>query len=279
MNIDKIIEQALAEDIGNGDHTSLSCIPKNKTGEAKLLIKDKGILAGIGIAEKIFNKVDPNLSLQILIKDGSAVQKGDIAFTVEGKSVSILSAERVALNFMQRMSGIATATHELVELVKGTKAKILDTRKTTPLLREIEKMAVRIGGGYNHRMGLYDMIMIKDNHIDFAESIEKAILSAQQYLKKNNLDLKIEVEARNIDDVWKILKTGQIKRIMLDNFTPEKLAEAVKLIRGKFETEASGGITRENIRDFAETGVDFISVGAITHHIKSLDMSLKAVSV
>lgn len=277
MNIDKAIELALEEDIGEGDHTSHACIPHSNHGEAELLIKDKGILAGVGIAEKVFKKVDKNISLQIFIKDGSPVQKKDVAFTVEGKSISILSAERTVLNFMQRMSGIATATHELVELAKGTKAKILDTRKTTPMMREFEKMAVRIGGGYNHRMGLYDMIMIKDNHVDYAGGIEKAILATQQYLKKNNLDLKIEVEARSIDDVWKIIKTGQVNRIMLDNFSPEKLAEAVKLINGKFETEASGGITRDNIREYAMTGVDYISVGALTHHIKSLDMSLKAV--
>ncbi|MFH0865851.1 MAG: carboxylating nicotinate-nucleotide diphosphorylase [Bacteroidota bacterium] len=276
MNIDKIIEQALAEDIGSGDHTSLSCIPENATGKAKLMVKDSGILAGVSISEKIFRKIDASLCIKILLTDGSIINKGDIAFTVEGKSISILSAERLVLNFMQRMSGIATATHELVQIIKGTKAKILDTRKTTPLLREIEKMAVRIGGGYNHRMGLYDMIMIKDNHIDFAGGIEKAILSTQQYLKNKKLNLKIEIEVRNLDDVKEVMRIGIANRIMLDNFTPELMKEAVKIINGKFETEASGGITKENIRAYAETGVDFISVGVITHHIKSLDLSLKA---
>lgn len=276
MNINDIIEQALAEDIGSGDHTSLSCIPENATGKAKLLVKDAGILAGVSIAEKILKKTDASLCIQILLADGSIIKKGDIAFTVEGKSISILTSERLVLNFMQRMSGIATATHELVDLIKGTKAKILDTRKTTPLLREIEKMAVRIGGGYNHRMGLYDMIMIKDNHIDFAGGIEKAILSTKQYLKNKKLNLKIEIEARNLEDVKEVMRTGIVNRIMLDNFTPEIMKEAVRLINGRFETEASGAITKENIRTYAETGVDFISVGAITHHIKSLDMSLKA---
>lgn len=276
MNIDDIIEQALAEDIGSGDHTSLSCIPEKTTGKAKLLIKDTGILAGVSIAEKILKKVDASLCIQILLADGSIIKKDDITFTVEGKSISILTSERLVLNFMQRMSGIATAIHELVNLIKGTKAKILDTRKTTPLLREIEKMAVRIGGGYNHRMGLYDMIMIKDNHIDFAGGIEKAILSTQQYLKNKKLNLKIEIEARNLEDVKEVIRIGLVNRIMLDNFTPELMKEAVRLINGGFETEASGGITKENIRAYAETGVDFISVGAITHNIKSLDMSLKA---
>jgi nicotinate-nucleotide pyrophosphorylase (carboxylating) len=277
MNIDKIIEQALAEDIGSGDHTSLACITESACGKAKLLIKECGILAGVGIAEKIFRKVDPVLKINILINDGTAVKKDDISFIVEGKSISILSAERLVLNFMQRMSGIATATHELVEIIKGTKAKILDTRKTMPLMREIEKMAVRIGGGFNHRMGLYDMIMIKDNHIDFAGGIEKAILATQKYLKNKKLNLKIEIEARNLDDVKSIMKIGHIDRIMIDNFIPAMLSEAIKIIGGKFETEASGGITKSNIRAYAETGVDFISVGAITHHIKSLDMSLKAI--
>jgi len=277
MTINEIIENALREDIGNGDHSSLSCIPKDAAGKAHLLIKDNGIIAGVAIAEKIFLKVDHKLKLSIQLHDGTNIQKGDIAFTVEGSSISILSAERLVLNFMQRMSGIATATNELVKIIKGTKAKILDTRKTTPLLRELEKMAVRIGGGFSHRMGLYDMIIIKDNHVDFGGGIEKTILSAQEYLKKNNKDLKIEIEARNLHDVKEIMRVGGVNRIMLDNFTPEKLKDAVELINGRFETEASGGIKKENIRAYAETGVDFISVGAITHHIKSLDMSLKAV--
>ncbi|NTW33843.1 MAG: carboxylating nicotinate-nucleotide diphosphorylase [Bacteroidetes bacterium] len=277
MNIDEIIKNALIEDIGDGDHTSLSCIEKNTYGKAKLLIKDKGILSGVAVAEKIFNQLDSNLMLTILLSDGAKINKGDIAFFVEGLSASILTAERLVLNFMQRMSGIATATAELVEIVKGTNAKILDTRKTTPLLREIEKMAVKTGGGYNHRMGLYDMIMIKDNHIDFAGGIEKAINATKAYLARNNKNLKIEIEARSIDDVKEIIKIGGINRIMLDNFSPENLKIAVQIINSKFETEASGGINKQNIRLYAETGVDFISVGAITHQIKSLDMSLKAI--
>jgi len=277
MTIDQIIENALIEDIGDGDHTTLSCIPNTAKGKAKLFIKDNGILAGIDIAEKVFFKVDPELKLSILLRDGAKIKNGDIAFYVEGSSASILSSERLVLNFMQRMSGIATATSELVSLIKGTKAKILDTRKTTPLLREFEKMAVRIGGGYNHRMGLYDMIMIKDNHIDFAGGIEKAINAVRKYLKNKNKDIKIEIEARTIDDVNEIMKIGGVHRIMLDNFTPKKLKEAVELINNRFETEASGGINKENIFSYAETGVDYISVGAITHHIKILDMSLKAI--
>jgi len=277
MIIDQIIEQALKEDIGDGDHTSLSCIPASAKGKAKLLVKDKGILAGVDIALKVFHQVDPQLKTEVLIRDGDAILPGDIVFYVEGSSVSILSSERLVLNFMQRMSGIATATNELVQIIRGTNAKILDTRKTTPLLREIEKMAVRIGGGYNHRMGLYDMIMIKDNHVDFAGGIEKAIISTLQYLSAKNKDLKIEIEARSLDDVREIMRVGGIHRIMLDNFTPEKLKVAVEIINGKYETEASGGIKKENIRAYAETGVDYISVGAITHHIKSLDLSLKAV--
>ena len=277
MTIDEIIENAIREDMGDGDHTSLSCIPKNVTGKVRLLIKDNGIIAGVEIAKKVFLKVDPELKMTILLHDGAKISKGDIAFTVEGRSASILSAERTALNFMQRMSGIATATNELAEIVKGTKAKILDTRKTTPLLRELEKTAVRIGGGLNHRMGLYDMILIKDNHIDFSGGIEKAIRSTLEYLKNNKKNLKIEIEARNLQDVKEIMRIGGIHRIMLDNFTTEKLKEAVALINSRFETEASGGINKENIRAYAETGVDYISVGAITHHFRSLDMSLKAV--
>jgi len=276
MNIDQIIENALAEDIGDGDHTSLSCIPSDAKGKAKLLVKDKGILAGVVVAEKIFHKVDPDLKLTILLHDGASIENGDIVFFVEGSSVSILSSERLVLNFMQRMSGVATATHELTQLIKGTNAKILDTRKTTPLLRELEKMAVRIGGGTNHRMGLYDMIMIKDNHIDFAGSIENAISAVKSYLTAKNINLKIEIEARTIDDVNEIMRIGGVDRIMLDNFIPENLKTAIDLINKRFETEASGGINKDNIRKYAETGVDYISVGAITHQIKSLDLSLKA---
>ena len=277
MTIDELIKAALLEDIGDGDHTSISCINSEAQGKARLLIKDCGILAGIKIAGKIFKAVDPNLKMTVYLEDGQEIKNGDIAFTVEGSSVSILTAERLVLNFMQRMSGVATSTSELVKLIKGTNAKILDTRKTTPMLREIEKSAVVIGGGYNHRMGLFDMIMIKDNHIDFAGGIEKAIKKVKEYLKKTNKNLKIEVEARNISDVKDIIKIGGIDRIMLDNFTPKLLKEAIIIINGEYETEASGGITHENIREYAETGVDFISVGAITHQIKSLDMSLKAI--
>lgn len=276
MTIKDIIEKAFIEDIGDGDHTSLACIPQHSSGKARLIIKDNGILAGVSLAKQIFQHLDSSLIMTIILHDGSKIHHGDIAFTVEGSSVSILSAERLVLNFMQRMSGIATATNELVEIIKGTNAKILDTRKTTPLLRELEKQAVIIGGGYNHRMGLYDMIMIKDNHVDFAGGIEKAILSTKNYLKSKNKNLKIEIEVRNMSDVHEIMQIGGVHRIMLDNFSTEDLSKAVKLIDGNYETEASGGITKNNIRAYAETGVDYISVGAITHHINSLDMSLKA---
>jgi nicotinate-nucleotide pyrophosphorylase (carboxylating) len=276
MTIDEIIEKALAEDIGDGDHTSLSCIPKEAFGKAKLIVKDQGILAGVDIAKRVFEKIDNRIHFTKLLEDGTPIKKGDIAFTVEGLSASLLQGERVALNFMQRMSGIATATNHLVKLIEGTGAHLLDTRKTTPLLREIEKMSVRIGGGFNHRMGLYDMIMIKDNHVDFAGGIEKAITATNDYLRKLNKNLKIEIEARNMDEVKKILAHGGVHRIMLDNFTPEEMKEAVVLIGKRYETEASGGITSETIREYALTGVDYISVGAITHHINSLDMSLKA---
>jgi nicotinate-nucleotide pyrophosphorylase (carboxylating) len=276
LNIDQIIKLALKEDVGDGDHTSLACIPAGNRGRARLLIKENGILAGVEIAKKVFQRVDKSLKFNLLLNDGTPVKKGDIAFIVEGNTISILTAERLALNFMQRMSGIATATNELVQLIKGTRAKILDTRKTTPLMRVFEKMAVKTGGGENHRFGLYDMIIIKDNHIDFAGGIEKAIKAALSYLKAEKKELKIEIEARTIDDVRKIMKCGGVQRIMLDNFTPDELKKAVKLINGAYETEASGGITKKTIRAFAETGVDYISVGAITHHINSLDMSLKA---
>jgi len=277
MNIDDLINASLIEDIGDGDHTSLSCVPVNAIGKAKLLVKESGIIAGVEIAKKVFQRVDKNLKVEVFIQDGSKINVGDIVLTVEGKSISILSAERLVLNFMQRMSGIATNTNSYVELLKGLKTKVLDTRKTTPGMREIEKLAVKIGGGENHRMGLYDMIMIKDNHADFAGGIEKAILSTKEYLQKNNRNLKIEIEARNINEVKEVIKVGGVDRIMLDNFTPESIKEAVKLIDGRYETEASGGITKETLRAFAESGVDYISVGALTHHIKSLDLSLKAI--
>ncbi|NVO03350.1 MAG: carboxylating nicotinate-nucleotide diphosphorylase [Bacteroidetes bacterium] len=277
MNIDDLINASLIEDIGDGDHTSLSCVPENANGKAKLLVKESGIIAGVEIAKKVFQRVDKNLKVEVFINDGSKINVGDIVLTVEGKSISILSAERLVLNFMQRMSGIATNTNSYVELLKGLKTKVLDTRKTTPGMREIEKLAVKIGGGENHRMGLYDMIMIKDNHSDFAGGIEKAILSTKEYLHRNNKNLKIEIEARNINEVKEVIKVGGVDRIMLDNFTPESIKEAVKLIDGRYETEASGGITKETLRAFAESGVDYISVGALTHHIKSLDLSLKAI--
>jgi nicotinate-nucleotide pyrophosphorylase (carboxylating) len=276
MDIDIIIEQALLEDIGDGDHTSLSTIPENATGSAQLTIKEDGILAGVHIAEQVFKKVDPEIHFEIYIQDGSAIEKGDIVFKVTGKSISILTAERLALNFMQRMSGIATFTHKVTKQTEGLSTKILDTRKTTPLLRELEKYAVRMGGGENHRMGLYDMVMIKDNHIDFAGGIRQAIASTKKYLQAKNKDLKIEIEVRDFDELQEVMEFGGIDRIMLDNFTPKDLKKAVSIIDGKYETEASGGITLETIRSFAETGVDYISVGALTHQIKSLDMSLLA---
>jgi len=276
MTIDEIIDAALKEDIGNGDHTSLSTIPSSAQGKARLLIKEEGIICGIDIALKVLAKVDPSLVAEKILKDGDRVKPGDIAFTVSGSSISILTAERLLLNFMQRMSGIATTTNLYVQQLKGTKTRLLDTRKTTPLLRELEKYAVKIGGSENHRFGLYDMIIIKDNHIDFAGGITKAVNAVKTYLKSNNLKLKIEVEARTLNDVAEILKQENIDRIMLDNFTPELMKEAVKMIPANIETEASGGITIKNLREYAETGVDYISVGALTHHIKSLDMSLKA---
>jgi nicotinate-nucleotide pyrophosphorylase (carboxylating) len=278
MRIEEIIKKAIEEDLGNGDHTSLSTIPPDAAGKSRLLIKEKGVLAGVEIARMVFSQVDPTLQFEKILEDGTKVKPGDIAFYISGSSRSILAGERLALNFMQRMSGIATATAELVRLIEGTKAKILDTRKTTPLLRELEKKAVKLGGGENHRMGLYDMIMIKDNHVDFAGGIPNAIKAVHDYFnsKGSGFKLKIEIEVRNFTELRQVLGTGGIDRIMLDNFTVPDLAEAVKLIDGRYETEASGGITHENIRGYAETGVDFISVGALTHHIKSLDMSLKA---
>ncbi|MBL7102965.1 MAG: carboxylating nicotinate-nucleotide diphosphorylase [Bacteroidales bacterium] len=275
MNIDEIIDKALQEDIGGGDFTSLATIPDKTKGKAQLVLKEDGVLAGIDVAERVFGKVDKNIYFKKLIIDGSIVKKGDIAFTVEGKSVSILSAERLALNFMQRMSGIATFTHKLVTQLKGLNTKVLDTRKTTPLLRELEKYAVRTGGGENHRIGLYDMIMIKDNHIDFAGGIKQAIDSTHRYLAEKGKNLKIEIEVRDFDEMDQVLECGGIDRIMSDNFTPAELKKAVEIINGKYETEASGGITLETIRQYAETGVDYISVGALTHHVKSLDMSLQ----
>ena len=275
--IDEIIDNALREDIGDGDHSSLSCVPSTAIGHAKLLIKDNGILAGVELAERIFKRYDPTLVVTILLNDGAEVKKGDIALEVSGSSRSILATERLVLNFMQRMSGIATQTNKIVKLLEGCSTKLLDTRKTTPGIRYMEKWAVRIGGGYNHRFALYDMIMLKDNHIDYAGGIPQAILRTNEYLKSTGKNLKIEVEVRNEDELKQVLETGKVDRIMLDNFTPERIRAVLPSIPSFYETEASGGITIESIREFAETGVDFISVGALTHSFTSLDMSLKAV--
>ncbi len=271
------ISRAFEEDIRDGDHTSLACIDRNEKGKAALLIKENGILAGLEVAAEVFRFADKSLIINTFATDGSEVKKGDIVLEVEGKVHSILKSERIALNIMQRMSGIATNTRQYVNAVAGTKAKILDTRKTTPTLRPLEKLAVKIGGGHNHRMGLYDMIMIKDNHIDFAGGIRHAIEKTVEYLFRNHLNLKIEVEARNLKEVEEILSVGKIDRILLDNFTPEETQKAVKIINGQVETESSGGITLKTIRKYAEAGVDYISVGALTHSFKSMDMSLKAV--
>lgn len=277
FNIHKFIDQAIAEDMGDGDHTSLACIPSSAKGKAHLLVKENGILAGVELALQIFKQVDKTLKIKTLITDGQSIKKGDIVLIVEGKAQSILLAERLVLNCMQRMSGIATYTHKLVQLCKGTKTKVIDTRKTTPNLRGLEKWAVLLGGGANHRIGLYDMILIKDNHIDYAGGIKKAIEAANSYLKSKNKKLKIEIEARNLDEVKQILSIGNVHRIMLDNFTTVDIKKAVKIINGKYETEASGGITEKTIAGYAKCGVDFISVGALTHSIKSLDLSLKAI--
>ncbi len=277
FDLEKFIQNALNEDVGDGDYTSLSCIPATAKGKAKLLIKENGILAGVELAQHIFKKIDKNLRIKILLRDGKKVQKGDTAFFIEGKTHSILKAERLVLNCMQRMSGIATATNIFIKLCQGTKAKILDTRKTTPGIRALEKWAVKIGGGENHRFGLYDLILIKDNHVDYAGGILQAINAANNYLKRKNKRLKIEIEARNMKEVREILSVGKINRILLDNFSPSKMKKAVELVNGRFETEASGGINESNIRSYAKTGVDFISIGALTHSIKSLNMSLKAV--
>lgn len=277
MTEDKIIAAALSEDIGDGDHSSLSTIPADAEGKAKLLIKEDGILAGMEVARKVFHMVDPQVQMQAYMHDGSRIRKGDVAFIVWGKSISLLTAERTVLNFMQRMSGIATQTRRYVDALEGLNSVVLDTRKTTPNMRIFEKYAVRAGGAQNHRMGLYDMIMIKDNHVDFAGGIKQAIDAVQLYLKQKNKDLRIEIEVRNMDELQQVLTVGGVHRIMLDNFPPEQLKIAVEKIHGAYETEASGGITLETIRAFGETGVNFISVGALTHHIKSLDMSLKAI--
>lgn len=280
--IDEIIDFAFREDIGEGDHSSLSCVPEKATGHAKLLIKDEGILAGVELAERIFHRYDPNLEITVHIKDGTPVKFGDIALEVKGSSRSILSTERLVLNFMQRMSGIATQTNRVVKILEGCDVKLLDTRKTTPCVRTMEKMAVVIGGGHNHRFALYDMIMIKDNHIDYAGGIPQAVQRSNEYIKENNKDLKIEIEVRNEEELKIVLNTleensqWKIDRIMLDNFSPERIVAALPSIPAHIETEASGGINPDNIRSYGETGVNYISSGALTHSFKSLDMSLKA---
>lgn len=275
--LEQIIEFAIFEDIKSGDITSLSCIPQNAKGKMKLLVKQDGILAGVQVAKAVFNKIDPALSIEILINDGASVKAGDIAFYIEGNVISLLTSERLVLNIMQRMSGIATETRKYANKLKDFKTQVLDTRKTSPGLRLLEKEAVRLGGGTNHRMGLYDMMMIKDNHIDFAGGVQKAILAANKYKKDNKLDVKIEIEARCFDEIKEILQIGMVDVIMIDNFTPEETLKAVQMIDGKYKTESSGGITLENIAEYAKCGVDYISIGALTHQIKSLDLSLKAV--
>ena len=274
--IDRLIDLAFAEDIGDGDHTTLSCIPADAIGKSKLLIKGDGILAGVEIAKEIFHRFDPEIKVTVLIGDGSEVKPGDIAMLVEGRIQSLLQSERLMLNVMQRMSGIATMTHRYVERLKGTKTRVLDTRKTTPGMRMLEKEAVKIGGGVNHRIGLFDMILLKDNHVDFAGGIANAINRAKEYCKAKGKDLKIEIEVRNLDELKQVLDNGGVDRIMFDNFTPEQTRKAVEMVGGRYETESSGGITFDTIRDYAECGVDFISVGALTHSVKCLDMSFKA---
>ncbi len=273
--IDDLITLAFAEDIGDGDHTTLSTIPADETGRQHLLIKEPGILAGVEIARKVFEKFDPSLKMTVFIKDGETVKPGDIAFVVEGPVRSLLQTERTMLNIMQRMSGIATTTHEYQSRLAGLKTKVLDTRKTTPGMRMLEKEAVKIGGGENHRIGLFDMILIKDNHVDFAGGIPQAVKAAKDYCKSTGRDLKIEVEVRNTEEINQALEAG-VDRIMLDNFTPERTKEAVELIAGRTEIESSGGITIDTLRQYGEAGVDYISVGALTHSVKGLDMSFKA---
>ena len=274
---DKLVDLAFAEDIGDGDHTTLCSIPETAFGKARLLIKEEGILAGVEVARTIFHRFDEGLVVEVLINDGTYVKPGDVAFIVSGKVQSLLQTEPLVLNIMQRMSGIATTTGKYVKLLEGTKTKVLDTRKTTPGMRMLEKQAVKIGGGENHRIGLFDMILLKDNHVDFAGGIENAIRGAQKYLKEKNKQLNIEIEVRNFDELNQALAVGGVDRIMLDNFTPEQTCEAVKIVDGRVELESSGGITFETIRQYAECGVDYISVGALTHSVKSLDMSLKAI--
>ena len=273
---DRLIDLAFAEDIGDGDHTTLCCIPENAVGKSHLLIKEDGILAGVEVAKRVFARFDDTLKVEVFMDDGSEVKKGDIAMLVTGKTRSLLQTERLMLNIMQRMSGIATTTRKYVDLLKGTNTKVLDTRKTTPGMRMLEKQAVKIGGGVNHRIGLFDMILLKDNHVDFAGGIRNAIDKCHKYLDEKSLNLKIEIEVRNFDELEQVLERGGVDRIMLDNFTVADTKKAVDMIAGKYETESSGGITFYTIRQYAECGVDFVSVGALTHSVKCLDMSFKA---
>lgn len=273
---DALIDLAFAEDIGDGDHTTLCCIPEDAMGKSHLLIKEDGILAGVDVAREVFHRFDPTMQMEVFMEDGAQVKKGDIAFVVSGKVRSLLQTERLMLNIMQRMSGIATMTHKYVKLIEGTGAHVLDTRKTTPGMRMLEKQAVKIGGGVNHRIGLFDMILLKDNHVDFAGGIENAIDRCHHYLNEKGLDLKIEIEVRNFDELQQVLDKGGVNRIMLDNFTVADTKKAVDIINHRFEVESSGGITFDTIRSYAEQGVDFISVGALTHSVKGLDMSFKA---
>lgn len=275
--IDELLDLAFAEDIGDGDHTTLCCIPEDEMGKSHLLVKEEGILAGVDIALKVFKKFDPELKVKVFINDGAHVKPGDIAFEVEGRVRSLLQTERLMLNIMQRMSGIATTTAKYMAELKGLKTKVLDTRKTTPGMRMLEKEAVKIGGGMNHRIGLFDMILLKDNHVDFAGGIKNAITKAQQYIVDNKKDgMKIEIEVRNFDELQQVLEIGGVDRIMLDNFSIENTKKAVEMIGGRFETESSGGITFSTLRAYGECGVDYISVGALTHSVKGLDMSFKA---
>lgn len=276
-DFEQLISLWFAEDIGDGDHTTLSCIPASAMGKSQLIIKEDGVLAGVEVAREIFRTFDSELKMTVFIQDGAEVKVGEIAFVVEGKIQSLLQTERLMLNIMQRMSGVATRTREYVKALEGTNTRVLDTRKTTPGLRLLEKEAVKIGGGVNHRIGLYDMILLKDNHVDFAGGIDKAILRAKAYLKEKGKDLKIEIEVRNFDELAQVMAVGGVNRIMLDNFTTENTRKAVDIIAGKYETESSGGITFATLKDYAECGVDYISVGALTHSVKSLDMSFKAV--
>ena len=277
MEINQFVKLAIQEDVKQGDHSTLSCIPKDSIGSAKLLVKENGIISGINMAKEIFNCYDPTIDFKSILKDGQKVSIGDVAFIVSGKSGSILTIERLVLNVMQRMSAISTLTNKYVEKLKGLNSKILDTRKTTPLNRFLEKEAVKIGGGYNHRLGLYDMIMLKDNHIEFAGGIQQAIEKTNKYLTENKLDIKIEIETRNLDEVRQVLECGNVQRIMMDNFNYQDLKTGVELINGVFETEASGGINLETIKKYAVSGIDYISVGALTHSVNNMDLSLKAV--